>query len=156
MRPQNSGYSQPPLGELKEHSAHGQIHRNGARPLPRLLEGLIIPQQSSQACGHHAACRRVISANATCPISVNEYGARRSRPVFSTRCFRLRYCISAFIDWCGICNVSVTSLILSAPESEIAESTLRTRSDSTGRRGSCARRADRARWGCFKPAAVIR
>ena len=31
------------------------------------------------------------------------------------------------------------------PESEIAESTLRTRSDSTGRRGSCARRADRAR-----------
>jgi hypothetical protein len=39
---------------------------------------------------------------------------------------------SAFIDWRGNVNISVTSLILSTPESEMAESTLRTRSDSTG------------------------
>ena len=48
----------------------------------------------------------------------------------------------AFIDWCGLYNEIATSLIRNGPESEIAESTLRTRSEWTGRRDPEARRAD--------------
>ena len=92
--------------------------------------------------GSYAASLRVISAKAARPSSVNEYGASNSELVFSTKCFRLRYCMSAFIDWRGILSISVTSRMRSAPESKIVESTFRTRSDSTGRRGSAARRAD--------------
>ena len=66
----------------------------------------------------HAACRRVISAKAACPSFVSEYGALNSWLVFSTRCFRLRYCISAFIDSRCILNIFVTSLIRSAPHPE--------------------------------------
>jgi len=50
--------------------------------------------------------------------------------------------MSAFIDSRGILSTSVTSLMRNAPESRIVESTLRTRSDSTGRRGTAARRAE--------------
>ena len=86
----------------------------------------------------YAASRRVISAKAACPSFVSEYGALNSWLVFSTKCFRLRYCMSAFIDSRCILNIFVTSLIRSAPVSRIAESTLRTRSDSTGGRGASA------------------
>jgi len=75
---------------------------------------------------------------AACPSFVSEYGALNSWLVFSTKCFRLRYCMSAFIDSRCILNIFVTSLIRSAPVSRIAESTLRTRSDSTGGRGASA------------------
>src|SRR5262249_55859034 len=44
--------------------------------------------------------------------------------------------MSAFIDWCGTLKVFVTSRMRSSPESKMADSTLRTRSDSTGRRGA--------------------
>ncbi len=96
----------------------------------------------AQSDTSYAASRRVISAKAARPSSVNEYGASNSGPVFFTKCFRLRYCMSAFIDLRGILSTSVTSLMRSAPESRIVESTLRTRSDSTGSRGTAAQRAD--------------
>jgi hypothetical protein len=100
-----------------------------------------------QSDGSYAASRRAISAKAARPSSVNEYDASNPGPVFFTKCFRLRYCMSAFIDSRGILSTSVTSLMRNAPESRIVESTLRTRSDSTGRRGTAARRADSSRWG---------
>jgi hypothetical protein len=90
----------------------------------------------------YAACRRVISVKAASPSAVNEYGAFCSRPLFLTNRFRLRYCIRAFIDCCGMLNRFVTSMIRSSPESKITDNTLRMRSDPTGRRGACARRAD--------------
>ena len=86
----------------------------------------------------NAACRRVISAKAECPLSVRPYGALKSSLIFCTKFLRLRYCMSAFVVSRGIFKTSVTSLIRSAPASRIAESTLRTLSDSTGRRGACA------------------
>jgi hypothetical protein len=39
----------------------------------------------------YAAYRRVISAKAAWPSSVNEYGALNSWPVFFTSCLRFRY-----------------------------------------------------------------
>jgi hypothetical protein len=88
--------------------------------------------------GNYAACRRIISAKAAIPSAVNENDAWRSRPFFFTNRFRLRYCISAFIDWRGRLKVFVTSMIRSSPESEIADRTLQIRSDSTSGRGACA------------------
>jgi hypothetical protein len=90
----------------------------------------------------YAACRRVISAKVASPSAVNEYGACRSRPFFFTNRFRLRYCISPFIDCCGMFNLFVTSTIRNSPELQIADSTLRMRSDSTGGRGACAWQVD--------------
>ena len=43
--------------------------------------------------------------------------------------------MSAFSDCRGICSIAATSRPLSVPARAIAESTLRTRSDSTGSRG---------------------
>jgi hypothetical protein len=98
------------------------------------------PLEQSDGC--YAARRRVISAKAARPSLVNEYGASNSEPVFFTKSFRLRYCMSAFIDLRGIPSTSVTSLMRSAPAFEIVESTSRMRSDSTGKRGTVARRAE--------------
>ena len=82
------------------------------------------------------------SAKGARPSLVNEYGASNSDLVFFTRNFLLRYCMSAFIDLREILSTSVTSLMRSAPESEIVESTSRMRSDPTGKRGTAARRAE--------------
>jgi hypothetical protein len=92
--------------------------------------------------GNYAACRRVISASAANPSAVNEYGELCAGLLFFTKSLRLRYCMRAFIDWGGKLNAFVTSLIRNSPESKITESTLRMRSDSTGRRSAWARLAD--------------
>ena len=85
-----------------------------------------------------AALRRSISAKTACPSAVNEYGASRFITAFFTNCFRLRYCISAFIDLCSMPSFSVKSLMRIAPASAMQQSTSRTRSDSTGKRGAGA------------------
>src|ERR1022692_5273395 len=132
------GYSRPQLASCH---VRQEIFADMAKP-PRMIctcRSILPLGQNDES---YAASRRVISARAARPSSVNEYGASNSGPVFFTKCFLLRYCMSAFIDLRGILSASVTSLMRSAPESRIVESTLRTRSDSTGRRGTAAWRAD--------------
>jgi hypothetical protein len=128
----------------------GSHRRNAANPHrnlgPEINCRSILPCASNlpfeQTDQSYAASRRVISARAARPSSVNEYGASNSGPFFFTKRFRFRYCMSAFIDSRGIVRTFLTSLMRIAPESRIVESTLRTRSDSTGRRGIAAQRAD--------------
>ena len=46
------------LPRAQEHSAHGQVHRNGARPVQGLLEGLTMAPQPSARLGKIVARRR--------------------------------------------------------------------------------------------------
>ena len=67
----------------------------------------------------YTASHHAVAAEAACPSSVNEYGVSNSGSVCFTKRFRLRYCVSVFVDLRGILSASVTSLMRSAPECRI-------------------------------------
>ena len=135
----------PPIASESCALHDGPKGHNGS-PTSRINRNLHRARGSSKRrlewAGNYAACRRVISASAASPSAVNEYGELCARLLFFTKRLRLRYCMRAFIDWGGKLNAFVTSLIRNSPDSKITESTLRMRSDSTGRRSAWARRAD--------------
>ena len=97
---------------------------------------------------------RIISRSVSLPSVVSSYGAFLSGFTFLTRPLRLRYCIKAFMELCGMPRASRISMILTSLRSAMNDKTRNERSDLTISGGSPARAKDSRRWGCAAPSDV--
>jgi hypothetical protein len=96
----------------------------------------------------------IMASRISRPSGVSSYGARRKSVWVRTAFLRLRYCMSALIDCCGIFRWRPTSRVRVGPWLFRYDSTWRTRSDRNGGGGMSACRAVDDRCQCADPSAV--